>query len=244
MPKVVTKEELEEREQVILDAACRLIGQCGFAGLTMDKVVAEVPYSKGSVYKQFGSAEELLLAITNQGASHLLALMQKAEMHFELSRERYLARTFAFFLYSQLYPTHFFCEIEALTPSVREKASAERLSRGVDLLNAFTRLSLRFVQAGIDTGDLVLKDDSSPIQLANSSWSAEFGVCAYAMAAHRNNQQLPGELRDSLEQQLYWLVNTLLDGLNWQPLSSQFDYRGTWHACKQTLFAEEVALMN
>lgn len=243
MPKIVTKEELAEREEVILEAACRLIGQNGFAGLTMDKVVAEVPFSKGSVYKQFGSAEELLLAITNQGAVHLLSLMQKAELHFSRSRERYIARTFAFFLYSQLYPTHFFCEIEALTPSVREKASSGRMEEGLNLLNAFTRLSLRFVQAGIDSGDLVLRDNSTPIQLANSSWSAEFGVCAYAMAAHRNNQKLPQELRDSLEQQLYWLVNTLLDGLNWAPLSSEFNYQGTWEICKSTLFAEQIELM-
>ncbi|TQV67986.1 TetR/AcrR family transcriptional regulator [Exilibacterium tricleocarpae] len=234
MPKVVTAEQLMEREQVIIDAACDIIGELGFAGLTMDAVVARVPYSKGSLYKQFNSTQELLLAITNSGAGKLLALMERAYRFAGGTRERYLARAYAYFLYSQLYPIHFFSELEALSPIVREKASRQRLREGDDLLRQFRRNAERFVRAGVDAGDLVLAPGVSAAAVADSSWSAEFGLAAYNLM-HAGNRAQAKARRAALEEKIFWHVNVFLDGLDWRPLAMEQDYRVTWTRLKDEL---------
>lgn len=243
MPKIVTQEELSQREQTVIDAACELIAETGFAGLNMDRVVARVPYSKGAVYKHFGSAEELVLAITNSGVYHLLDLMQKAFAFEGSPRERYLARCFSYYLYSQLHPTQFFCELEALTPGVREKASQRRLEEGMGLFSEFKHRAEAFVVAGLNSGDLPSPGNDARV-IANTSWSMEFGVCTYAMASYRNNQNLPRAERLALEQNLFWMVNVFLDGLGWQALSGDYDYQCTWKRLQNECFALEYATLN
>ena len=169
MPKIITAEELAQREEAVISTACHLIASQGFAALTMDKIVNKLPFSKGSLYKQFNSTEEVLLAITNSGAAVLLEFMQRAYEFEGSSRERYLARSFSYFIYAQLYPIHFLCELEAISPIVREKASENRLIQGYELLNKFKKSSEQFVQYGIDCKDLQLDKASNSARVANCS---------------------------------------------------------------------------
>lgn len=240
MPKKISREELLDREALIIASACEIIELNGFSNLTMDKVVESVPFSKGSVYKLFNSIEEILLAITNDGASVLLEFMQRALHYNGNSRERNLARAFAYHLYGQLYPTHFFCELQAIGPIVREKASPKRLIHGKQLLNKFKALSMKFVTDAIDSGELVCSPDNSATRISNSSWSAEFGVTSYALAANDNQRNICNTARVELESDIFWLTNTFMDGLNWRPLSGTADYQKTWENIKFTLFAEEL----
>ncbi len=241
MPRIVTAAEMEQREHLIIDAACSIISELGFAGLTMDGVVERVPYSKGSIYKHFGCTQELLLAITNSGAGKLLALMERAYRFAGNTRERYLARSFAYFLYSQLYPIHFFSELEALSPIVREKASRRRLREGTELLDQFRLCAERFVRDGIDAGDLALDidTDTAVATIADISWSTEFGLAAYNLPfqlGRRHQAQ-----RRALEQKILWHVNVYLDGLAWRPLAAEKDYAATWARLKREVYREEVA---
>lgn len=246
MPKKITQEELLDREAQILRSACEIIEQCGFSNLTMDKVVDAVPYSKGSVYKLFNSIEEILLAITNDGGSVLLEFMQRALTYQggsrkkTLSRERNLARAYAYHLYGQLYPTHFFCELQAISPIVREKASTKRLLHGKRLLDQFKTLSSRFITDAIDCGDLQCPSNNSTARIANCSWSAEFGVTSYALAASDDQRNIGTAIRLQLEQDIFCLANTYMDGLNWQPLSTNEDYQKVWEEIKVGLFSEEI----
>ena len=244
MPKKISQEDLLNRERLIINTACELIEQSGFSNLTMDKIVERVPYSKGSVYKLFTSVEEILLAITNDGSASLLEFMQRARAFDGSSRERNLARAFAYHLYGQLYPTHFFCELQAIGPLVREKASSIRLAQGISLLNKFKALSVSFVTDAIESGDLKCQPGNSPTRIANCSWSAEFGVTSYALAASDNQRDIGSKARQQLEKDIFWLVNTYMDGLNWQPLSASADCVKSWQRIKSTLFAEELAHLN
>lgn len=240
MPKKISPEELVEREAEILKSACQIIEEEGFSGLTMDKVVERVPYSKGSIYKLFNSVEEILLAITNKGSVVLLEFMQRARDYKGNSRERNLARAFAYHLYGQLYPTHFFCELQAIGPLVREKASQKRLAHGLGLLNEFKALAKGFVEDAIDSGELASQEGYSSSRIANSSWSAEFGVTSYALAASDNQTNIGAETRDQLERDIFMLVNTYMDGLGWQPLSGSVNYENVWEDIKSTLFPKEI----
>lgn len=241
MPKKVEPEELQRREAVIMQASCEIIEAQGFSGLTMDKVVGKVPFSKGSVYKLFTSVEEILLAITNDGASVLLEFMERAHNYPGCSRDRNLARAYAYHLYGQLYPTHFFCELQAISPSVREKSSAQRLNVGFQRLKAFRLSSERFVREGVKSGQLAALSEAEVQRVANCSWTAEFGVTSYALATQQSQQSIDKVTRRRLEDEIFWMVNVYMDGLNWTPLSGACDYRATWEHIKSTLFRDEVS---
>ncbi|RRO20428.1 TetR/AcrR family transcriptional regulator [Saccharopolyspora rhizosphaerae] len=47
----------------LLDAAARLVADCGAASLTMDAVAAEAEVGKGTVFRRFGDRNGLLLAL-------------------------------------------------------------------------------------------------------------------------------------------------------------------------------------
>jgi AcrR family transcriptional regulator len=49
-PRLLDGNALQAREQQIIDSAVNLIEVLGIENLTMDKVVANVPFSKGTVY--------------------------------------------------------------------------------------------------------------------------------------------------------------------------------------------------
>ncbi|MFN3376985.1 MAG: TetR/AcrR family transcriptional regulator [Burkholderiaceae bacterium] len=62
-PKVSFKEQMHlAREDAILQAACRLLGEKAFDAMTMDDVAAAVGIAKASLYKHFCSKEELCSA--------------------------------------------------------------------------------------------------------------------------------------------------------------------------------------
>ncbi len=59
-PKISFKEQMHQaREQAILQSACDLLGEKSFDAMTMDDVAGKVGIAKASLYKHFGSKEEL-----------------------------------------------------------------------------------------------------------------------------------------------------------------------------------------
>ena len=61
--KVSFKEQMHQaREHAILRSACDLLGEKSFDAMTMDDVAGKVGIAKASLYKHFGSKEELCSA--------------------------------------------------------------------------------------------------------------------------------------------------------------------------------------
>jgi TetR/AcrR family transcriptional regulator, regulator of autoinduction and epiphytic fitness len=58
--------QFEAREQAIVDATNRLLGQRGYEMMSMDDIAAEVGIAKGSLYKHFDSKEALAGAVMVQ----------------------------------------------------------------------------------------------------------------------------------------------------------------------------------
>ena len=55
--------QFELREEAILDATNRLLGDKGYEAMSMDDIAAEVGIAKGSLYKHFESKEALAAAV-------------------------------------------------------------------------------------------------------------------------------------------------------------------------------------
>lgn len=78
-PKLSFKEQmLQARERAILQTACDLLGAKSFDAMTMDDVAGGVGIAKASLYKHFGSKEELCCAamaeVLHLVNAHLAAL--------------------------------------------------------------------------------------------------------------------------------------------------------------------------
>ena len=70
------QQQLQFRENAILDAVTRLLAQKGFVLMTMDEVAADVGIAKASLYKHFQSKEQLAAASMTRLLEHAIALAQ------------------------------------------------------------------------------------------------------------------------------------------------------------------------
>lgn len=99
---VVRNPELrEEQRRHILDAASRVFARKGYAGATMDEIAAEMGCSKGILYYQFQSKQELIVATrreTSGAAAQRLeaiaALDLPVEQRMELALRDLIAANF------------------------------------------------------------------------------------------------------------------------------------------------------
>ncbi|MFC0432590.1 TetR/AcrR family transcriptional regulator [Kutzneria buriramensis] len=66
-------------KQKLFDAALRLVGERGAAGVTVDEIAAEAGVAKGTVYYNFGSKDGLVDALLRHGVELLAARLRVAE---------------------------------------------------------------------------------------------------------------------------------------------------------------------
>jgi len=75
------QQQMQFRENAILDAVNRLLARKGFDLMTMDEVAADVGIAKASLYKHFQSKEQLAAASMTRLLEHAIALAQGLPEH-------------------------------------------------------------------------------------------------------------------------------------------------------------------
>ncbi|XVS62858.1 TetR/AcrR family transcriptional regulator [Actinosynnema sp. CA-299493] len=70
-------------KQKLFDAALRLVGERGAAGVTVDEIAAEAGVAKGTVYYNFASKDALVDALLRHGVDLLAARLKVAEEESE-----------------------------------------------------------------------------------------------------------------------------------------------------------------
>lgn len=67
MPRRISRKEsqIQTRER-LLDSALKVFSRRGFYGASVDEIAAEAGYSKGAVYSNFSTKEELFLALVDR----------------------------------------------------------------------------------------------------------------------------------------------------------------------------------
>ncbi|MDD1782544.1 TetR/AcrR family transcriptional regulator [Enterovibrio sp. ZSDZ35] len=231
---------VKAREKELLDIARSVVAREGFAQLTMDKVAAASPYSKGTVYNHFNSKEDLIAALAIEALSRELPMFKRALDFNGTSREKCIAMHAGYFVFSQLEPILAMCALVSRTPAVTEKSAPSRLQKLDQLEEIAVAIGDAFVQAGLDAGDLTMREGVSKDNVVFANWAMGFGTNALV-----NNAQHSSCITRQLNTNVVLLnINLLLDGLGWQPLSTEFDYQETWNRAQRELFSEEIALLN
>lgn len=220
-PKQLSRKqrELLEREQLILDTAQQILQLEGVHGLTMDRVAAEIEYSKGTVYNHFCSKEEIINGIGCRCMNNLIEMFSRAKNYHGNHRERIAAVGIAHSLYAQLHPVELQNMQVIKSSAVREKIAEEKQLELLQLEQKITGIVLEIVNDAIKDGDIPENQPFVPDSIVLGLWSMGYGSNLLHMS------DIPFEklgMQQPLE--MVWLnTNKLLDSYQWTPLSTEFD---------------------
>jgi len=225
------------REQELIHLALDILHKDGLAGLTMDKLTAHSDYSKGTIYNHFSCKEDVLSAIGISCLVELEQLFSRAMAFQGNTRERLIAVHFAYMLHARLKPEQFMCVLSCKTAAVAEKASKQHRQLSIDKEKKLFESLNNLVSEAQKNADLDLKKLTLGANAVTFSiWSMSFGSLSLLMNA------VDSQLIKKVNSQDVLLnnINITLDGLNWKPLSAQWNYNKTIERIKNEVFAEEI----
>ncbi|TVO75207.1 TetR/AcrR family transcriptional regulator [Sedimenticola selenatireducens] len=237
-PRLIDNNQLLAREMELIEAALQIMEVDGTAGLTMDKVVAKVPYSKGTVYNHFSSREDLLTGVCNSGMSVLADLFSRAITFDGSTRERMLAILYAYLLHALLQPTQFMLVVSAKTAAMIERTSERRQTEHYQLEGRLMGPMLNLVDEAIEKGELVLPKHMSRQQIVFTHWAGSFGAIALLI---NSEGKCSGRNGLAFQIEVFNHANLLLDGMQWYPLSHETDYSESVRRIAHEIFLEESA---
>lgn len=237
-PRVLDPETQSERENAILDAALNYIERENIATLTVDKLVKDLPFSKGTVYNHFTGKEDILLALCNRSMGILTQLFLKASKFEGLHRERGLAMHFSYMLYAKLYPTYFMLVLSAKTANITEKSSLRQQEEHLALEGKLMAPTIAIFQSAINDGVIKPRVELNFEQLTFLCWSVAFGT---NVLLHEDLDRCETRSELHVERELLNNVNVMFDGLRFSPMTDEFNWSQTIERLKNETFAKEVA---
>jgi len=235
-PRVITESAFKMREQELVKLGRELVEQNCITTLTIDKLVAESNYSKGTIYKHFLGKEDLLMAICNTCVTEMQEMFSRALTFKGNSRERILAVGVSYVIWAKLHPSQLFIILSAHSPNVASCCSESRIEDH-DLCEAnLIGLMNGEIAKAIEAGDLVLPEGMCFEQLTFAMWSSSWGAMALITAKGHSVKLEPMQL----ERESFTNTRLLLDGLNWKPLSKDWDYHQSIKNIAHEIFKPEI----
>lgn len=223
--------EFDQREKLFLDTARNIIRKEGISALTMDKIAEQTEYAKGTVYKHFSCKEDILCGLCLDSLGLMYEMFQQSLTWEGNSREKIICIGVGYQLYTQHFPEEFDLLIAARTNNIREKASPERLER-MDQVDTLVMNAIRgVIQLAIQSGDLTLKQGMRIDDLCLGLWAMSFGLLVLDSARDLITGLELSETNNLLLNQM----SSLLDGYQWHPLSTEYDYHTTYKKTFQHL---------
>ena len=214
--------ERKAREELIVEHARRLLLNQGFQGFSLDDLAKSIEYSKGTIYLHFESKEDLALAVATAAVKERAELFDRAVRFQGKSRERMRAVGFACCHFMKACPEYFNIELMMKSQSFWEKASeARRQDHSFHVARAF-RAILEAVHAGFESGDL-------PRGLMSAEQIA-LALASVTVGSHIMSQMPEMRIIAGVEDSVSVVrqnQDVMLDGLQWRPLLSDYDYRAT-----------------
>jgi len=231
--------ERAAREELILDHAQRMLLKDGFQNLNLDELAEAVEYSKGTLYLHFKTKEDIALAVVTRAQKERADFFERAVQFNGRSRERVQAIGFACCHFANVYPDYYNVEMMLKSLSFWEKADETRQHQYAMQGGRCFRAIHGLVTGGLKDGDLP-KGKLSPERIV-------FAIASTAIGSHimsRNSHALVLAGIDDPLKALCDNVNVLLDGLGWNPLSSEVDQNIVDRRIKKEIFPEATWFKN
>lgn len=215
--------EFMQREQLFLSTARNIIREQGFHALTMEKIAAETEYAKGTIYKHFANKEDLTLSLCAEGLAYLVRLCEEMHNFSGAPREKLAIVVAAYQAYSSKYPEEQDLIMEARAGNLREKATPERLQAADENDSKLMLLLRGQIDAAIEQGHLTLPPLMKKDDICFGLWALSFGISVL----HQANDLLVNMDIDLNGDMLSKQLSIMLDGYQWRPLSTEFNYQET-----------------
>ena len=226
--------EIQKRELQILTAAKQLLLQCGYHGLSMDRIAQQLEYAKGTIYNHFSCKEEIILQLANTALEKRSEMFCSAARFKGLTRERLTAISAADELFYRVYPDHFAVEQLLRSSSVWDKTSQERQEIMQRCESRCLTIVGEVVRDAVACGDLKLEMGMTPEYVAFGLWSMSFG--AYRILA--TSQTLRDTKIDDPHAVVRTNLNALVDGFGWLPLARDIDFDALYDRIRAESLAE------
>ncbi|WP_442888143.1 TetR/AcrR family transcriptional regulator [Congregicoccus parvus] len=224
--------QIAERETGILRIAREIVATDGPSALTMERVLARVDFSKGTLYNHFTCREDLIVALHAECFAEHCEIFSRGALFRGRPRERAFAALIGSELYDRLTTFRF---TPCATSDILGVASERWREAFTSNLRENVLVFGGIVRDGIAQEDLPEHHD--PEQIASSVWSIWEGSEALRRAGliYRNwPTQRFIRARDDM-------VATLLDGFSWRPLSHEHDYAASRRRILAEVFPKEAA---
>jgi len=227
--------ELLQREEDILALSRPMLITGGYHGLNMDRIAAELEYSKGTIYKHFPCKEEIIIALAIQTLEKRTEFFSRASAFHGKSRERITAIGTGCELFVRLFPDHFAVEQVINSRSVWEKTSENRRQLMLAAETKCMHIVSGVVRDAIAHGDLQLPPETTPEELVFGLWSLTFGAHSILSTGE--------SLADLGVKQPFSAIrmniNHMLDGYGWRPMFAELDHDALMKRIEREVFPEE-----
>ncbi len=225
------KTQIAEREAQILRVAGEILATEGPGGLTMERVLARLDFSKGTLYSHFTCREDLLVAYHAQCYAEHYEFFARGALFRGRPRERFIATGIGSEIRHRLDPFRVSpCTIDASVAGASERWRDAHTT----ILRESVGIFVGIIRDGIASGDL--PPDSDPELMASSTWSLWIG----ADHLYRSGMIFRDQSFDEFQLARDDMLATLLDGYHWQPLSSAHDYEAVRRRILTEIFQPEA----
>ena len=185
------REKRHQRTQdAILEAARDIIVQKGPDKLSMRALARRIDYSPAGLYEYFGSKEEIVTAVCEQGHGRLYNEMARVDT--ALPAQEYLLEIgLAYIHFAVTNPDYFLLMFTQTQSNITENNFAELTSEGSSfsiLLTAVTRLA--------EEGIVAVNENYSVLSVAYSAWSVVHGLAMLRVTFLRDVNMVSFEVAD------------------------------------------------
>lgn len=170
----------QRTQQAILDAARQIIHEEGSNALSMRAIAQRIDYSPAGLYEYFGSKEEIIGEICQQGHQRLKSYMERVSTALPI--EAYLRETgLAYIEFAVQNPDFFllmFTTIPTLPPADEMTGEALQQTLEEELMgenSAFVVL-IKGIQRGVDEGVFTTQPGFGVMEMALGAWSMVHGL--------------------------------------------------------------------
>lgn len=232
------QQEINAREAELLRISRRLILEHGVQGLTMDKLAAATPYSKGTIYQHFTSREDILGALCIAMCELRLEMFERASRFAGRTRERAIAAHKGHGLLFQLHRELWQAEELISQTRLRAKLSPEHRAAFDAINGKCFDAYIGILRDGLRLGELVPPYGLTPEQILIGVMGQTRGL--YGIWS--SDSPVQSWVNDSTELH-FKLINALYDGFGWRPFSYEWDYAKTSERIQAEVYREEYQLL-
>ena len=172
-------------KQAILDAARAIIAEEGPAALSMRALADRIDYSAAGLYEYYGSKEEIIAAVCDQGQRYLFEAMNQVDPALPPVEHLYQIGQ-AYIRFALEHPDYFLLMFTVAPPPDMTGVPLEAVRELMEQEGAAYGILVRAIQRGIDAGAFRVRPGFGLDEMAYAAWALVHGVAMLRTTALRS----------------------------------------------------------